>query len=499
MKLKASLSIMIILSVFLTVGALNVASQGSTADPDVGETLSTASTQASLGTAITYQGNLKDNGNGANGKYDFKFSLFDAVSAGTMIGNTVTLNDVTVTDGIFTTFLDFGAGAFTDESRYLEIQVRPGTSTGTYEKLAPRQTITAAPTAHSLSSNHFYKRISIGAIDRGFENELFTVISPEVNPVSSPTYVGNANQDGIAIIPSDAKVTLHAYKSGDREGKFWYNYGANTWQFENNDVETVSINGSGLDVNGHINNSGNLNVGGGVRIGNPTRPEIFSAVSSEVNPTYSIGYFGNVNQDGLGILATNSSAGFATYKIASQEGSLLYNYATNTWQFENNDVETVSIDSSGTLSTKVLQIRGGADISEGFDINSGNKVEPKPGMVVCIDADHPGELIICEKAYDSTIAGAISGAGGVNPGMVMGQDGSIADGDYPVALTGRVYVWANATNGSIQPGDLLTTSNTPGYAMKATDHDQAFGTILGKAMTQLDSERGLVLVLVTLQ
>jgi len=75
----------------------------------------------------------------------------------------------------------------------------------------------------------------------------------------------------------------------------------------------------------------------------------------------------------------------------------------------------------------------------------------------------------------------------------------VLEGDHHVALSGRVYVKADASTGPIRPGDLLTTSATPGHAMKVTDHDQAQGAILGKAMTSLDSGTGLVLVLVTLQ
>jgi hypothetical protein len=82
---------------------------------------------------------------------------------------------------------------------------------------------------------------------------------------------------------------------------------------------------------------------------------------------------------------------------------------------------------------------------------------------------------------------------------LMGQKGTKADGDHPVALTGRVYALADATYGTIEVGDLLTTSATAGYAMKVTDHTQANGAILGKAMSCLREGRGLVLVLVTLQ
>jgi hypothetical protein len=78
------------------------------------------------------------------------------------------------------------------------------------------------------------------------------------------------------------------------------------------------------------------------------------------------------------------------------------------------------------------------------------------------------------------------------------QDGVNAGGQN-VALTGRVYAKATAKNGAIQPGDLLTTADLPGYAMKVTDPARAQGAILGKAMSSLREGEGSVLVLVTLQ
>ena len=81
----------------------------------------------------------------------------------------------------------------------------------------------------------------------------------------------------------------------------------------------------------------------------------------------------------------------------------------------------------------------------------------------------------------------------------MGQRNSKADGKYPVALTGRVYCYVDATEGAIVPGDLITTSATPGHGMKVDDHARAQGAIIGKAMTALESGKGLVLVLVSLQ
>jgi hypothetical protein len=62
-----------------------------------------------------------------------------------------------------------------------------------------------------------------------------------------------------------------------------------------------------------------------------------------------------------------------------------------------------------------------------------------------------------------------------------------------------VYAWADASYGSIEAGDLLTTSATAGHAMKVSDHRRAQGAIIGKALTALDEGTGLVLVLVSLQ
>ncbi len=166
------------------------------------------------------------------------------------------------------------------------------------------------------------------------------------------------------------------------------------------------------------------------------------------------------------------------------------------------------LDVNGTTRTKILEITGGSDLSEQFDISKPHNLKNyikqedftiEPGMVACIDPESPGKLLVSSKAYDRTVAGIISGAGGLQPGMLMGQKGSTANGKYPVALTGRVYCKADATYGPIQPGDLLTTSDTPGYVMKVSDYDRAHGATIGKAMSSLNDDKGQVLVLVTLQ
>jgi hypothetical protein len=149
----------------------------------------------------------------------------------------------------------------------------------------------------------------------------------------------------------------------------------------------------------------------------------------------------------------------------------------------------------GKVRVGVLEIAGGADLAEPFPMKE-ERIEK--GSVVVIDDEHPGRLKRSVHAYDTRVAGILSGANGVNPGISLKQDGALDQGEN-VALTGRVYVQADASLGAIKPGDLLTTSDTPGHAMKVTDHAKAQGAILGKAMSGLADGKGMVLVLVTLQ
>src|SRR5262249_17372358 len=109
-----------------------------------------------------------------------------------------------------------------------------------------------------------------------------------------------------------------------------------------------------------------------------------------------------------------------------------------------------------------------------------------------------GRLTRSTRAYDTRVAGIVSGANGINPGIALKQDGKLDQGEN-VALTGRVFVQADASNGAIRPRDLLTTSDMPGHAMKVSYPSRAQGAILGKAMSPLNKGRGMVLVLVTLQ
>jgi hypothetical protein len=110
-----------------------------------------AAVSAQMGTAFTYQGELNQSGTGVSASCDFQFSLFDAASAGTQVGATQTRSNVAVSNGLFTiSNLDFGAGAFNGEARWLQIGVRCPAGSGSYTVLTPRQALTPTPYALAL-------------------------------------------------------------------------------------------------------------------------------------------------------------------------------------------------------------------------------------------------------------------------------------------------------------------------------------------------------------
>ncbi len=123
------------------------------------------------------------------------------------------------------------------------------------------------------------------------------------------------------------------------------------------------------------------------------------------------------------------------------------------------------LDVNGRSRTHCLEITGGCDIKE--DLNS--KQDLEPGDVVVIDEKNPGQIRRTDEKYDRKVAGIISGANGINPGISLSQD-DVLTGDYPLTMVGRVYI---KVVGKVEVGDMLTTSHLPGHAMAVSDFSKA--------------------------
>jgi hypothetical protein len=135
-----------------------------------------------------------------------------------------------------------------------------------------------------------------------------------------------------------------------------------------------------------------------------------------------------------------------------------------------------------------------ADCAEQFDVADASAAAP--GTVLVLGP--AGVLEPSERAYDKRVAGVVSGAGDLRPGVVLDSREHASD-RMPVALVGKVFCKIDADYGAIEVGDLLTTSPTRGHAMKATDRELAFGSVIGKALRAVDGGRGLIPILVALQ
>jgi hypothetical protein len=135
-----------------------------------------------------------------------------------------------------------------------------------------------------------------------------------------------------------------------------------------------------------------------------------------------------------------------------------------------------------------------ADCAEDFDIADEETIEAGTVMVL----GDEGALRPSASAYDKRAAGVISGAGDFKPGLILDTrpTGRLRQ---PVALMGKVFCKVDASYGAVEAGDLLTTSDTPGHAMKAADPARAFGAVVGKALRALPEGQGLIPILVSLQ
>jgi hypothetical protein len=136
-----------------------------------------------------------------------------------------------------------------------------------------------------------------------------------------------------------------------------------------------------------------------------------------------------------------------------------------------------------------------ADYAEDFDLSDQQGAEPGSVMVL----DDGASLRESHLPYDGRVAGVVCGAGTFRPAVILDRRNDTTEPRVTVALVGKVYCKVDASSGPVRPGDLLTTSATPGHAMRATDRDLAFGAILGKALAGLDDGKALIPILVALQ
>jgi len=172
----------------------------------VGGTAGAALAASPLTYGFTYQGQLKQDGTPVEGVADLRFTLWDAASGGTADPNVLTRFDVPVTDGVFSTTLDFGAGAFDGSAQWLAIEVRFPAGQGSFVPLSTRQPVSAAP--YALYALETSGGGSGGTLDQAYDHGgpgagatitadsgPVTIAGPDGLSITGPVGVGTAEPE----------------------------------------------------------------------------------------------------------------------------------------------------------------------------------------------------------------------------------------------------------------------------------------------------------------
>lgn len=280
--------------------------------------LGTAEAQSPVGSAITYQGQLKNNGGPANGSFSMEFRLFDALASGNPVGPTLAFDGqggnpspVNVTDGLFTVALDFGAGVFNSDRRWLEIKVAGQT-------LTPRQELTAAPTAlyalnadrlDGLSSASFLQAVPVPLALSG------THATHIIRGENASTANSSAGVLGVSTAASGFTYGVFG-QSNSTNGFGLYGY-ATAATGPTYGVWGQSLSTSGYGVVGSNSATSGLTYGGSFGVASTSGRAVNGMANAATGTTYG-GYFESASTSGTGVYARASAGSGSTYGVNSE-------------------------------------------------------------------------------------------------------------------------------------------------------------------------------------
>jgi len=176
----------------------------------------------SVGSAFTYQGELRAAGSPANAAYDFQFRLFNSAGGTTQVGPTLTLAGVSLINGLFSVPLDFGPAQFAGDAQWLEISVRPATG-GAFETLVPRTAVTPTPYAlgavAALANSVTGTSIVDGSVQAG-DLAPGAVGTAQINPAQVQRRVTGScsGSQGVQSIGQDGTVVCGIFGAGTING-----------------------------------------------------------------------------------------------------------------------------------------------------------------------------------------------------------------------------------------------------------------------------------------
>ncbi|VAW44997.1 hypothetical protein MNBD_GAMMA02-1196 [hydrothermal vent metagenome] len=343
-------------------------------------------------------------------------------------------DDVQVEDGVFSVELDMGA-AFIGDQLWLEIHVRDGASNGSYTALQPRQKITAAPYAQGLMP---------GTVVEGSGN------------IAMVSGINTASSGGRGLFGQMTHTSA----------------GGQGVRGESNSTSSSAIGTFGILTNASASGAG---------------------IKGQNNGTTGYGVWGQGGGNATGVLGqTNSSNDSGVWAYNSGSGTALRTEGNGNL-IESWDLAPVNlrfrVDNNGNVSADGSYTSPAADFAEMLPARSG--LEAADVLVFGPD----GKLALSTKAYQRTLAGVYS----TKPAFIGGVQSNATDiGKIPLAVVGIIPVKVTDENGEVKPGDMLTSSNTAGFAMRA-GLDAPNGTVIGKALGSMNEDQGIIKMFAILQ
>jgi len=449
----------------------------------------TVAASAVTTSSINYQGKLTDSaGEPLSGTYTMTFRLYEVASGGTALDTDS--HSVEVTDGLLNTDIGFDQEYFDGRALWVGITV------GIDPEMSPRQEFKPVPYALSLrpgavinklvakTSDDYSYGVSVDTSgEYGFgvlantsgDNSpgvwafttgnnswgvwAFTMGLNSSFGVLASTMGDNSDAIGANTLGDHSPGVRAETYGDDSDGFRTKTYGNASYGFC---ADTYGKYGRGFDVDTHGDDSNGISI--------DTFGDNSAGVSAWTHGDSSPCVFAVTSgDDSQGVLA-GSDKSDAIYADTERSD---HKYGVRT----PDKMCAMSYDTDSS------------DIAEYFPVTE----DPEPCTVMVIDPTGGCRLRASTKAYDTTVAGIVSTA----PGVALGTNESGNEGEQLIAIAGRVPCKVDASYASVKPGDLLTTSDTLGHAMKATNPE--IGTILGKALEPLDSGTGVIEVLVTLQ
>jgi hypothetical protein len=469
---------------------------------------------------ITYQGKLTDAaGNPLTGTYSVTFKLYGVSTGGTALA--ADTHTVQASKGLFTTQITADPGFFDGRALWL------GVTVGADPEMTPRQELRPVPYALSLRPGAWItsevlgqgidptNAINLQSRGGGIALNISTTgagcpgVFATTRDLGSNAIYGISEADGTAAVAGVANggnsYSLYGKttKSGSKgvygesvQDVGVYGKGKDGGYFTTNQAGTPSGDRrSGVNVStafdynqgirirttGYTSNGMNVVTEGDSSFG------LSAFTEGETSPGLYTSTSGRQSR-GVWVTTTNESSDgvYAQTSGSYSRGVYAYSAQNNAIYADTGNPNYYGVYTPDKMSAKAYDANSG-DVAEYMQVTE----KVTSGTVLIIWDD--GKLHPATTANDTRVAGIVSTA----PGVTLGTKENGNPGEQIIAVAGRVPCKVDANYGSIHAGDLLTTSDNPGYAMKAID--PKIGTILGKAMGSLESGTGTIEVLVTLQ